>query len=253
MTERTLFLAWQDPDSRRWFPVGRLQQRPQGGFMFAYTKGAQAAQDAGFDCINGFDSFDKVYESNELFPLFANRVMRASRPDYPEYIRRLNVADEDADEMAVLAKSGGRRMTDAFEVFPLPEPDEKGRYHVHFFAHGLRHLTDEAQTTADRLQVNDALFLMRDFQNPKDSDALLMRTERSVPVGFCPRYLLKDVNTLLQRGPKEVRVLVEQVNQPPAPIQQRILCSLTAPWPPDFRPCSDDRFQPILSTEGAAR
>ena len=170
MTERTLFLAWQDPNTRSWFPVGRLRQRPQGGFAFAYTKGARAAREAGFDYINGFDSFEKVYESDELFPLFANRLMRASRPDYPEYIQRLKVA-EDADEMAVLARSGGRRLTDAFEVFPLPLPDEKGRYHVHFFAHGIRHLTSEAQNAAEKLQANNPLFLMRDSQNPKDADA----------------------------------------------------------------------------------
>ncbi len=252
MTERTLFLAWQDPNTRSWFPVGRLRQRPQGGFAFAYTKGARAAREAGFDYINGFDSFEKVYESDELFPLFANRLMRASRPDYPEYIQRLKVA-EDADEMAVLARSGGRRLTDAFEVFPLPLPDEKGRYHVHFFAHGIQYLGSKAQDAAEALPANAPLFLMRDSQNPKDADALLMRTKLFVSVGFCPRYLLKDVNDLLEREAKDVCVIVEQINPPPAPIQQRILCSLTAPWPKDFQPCNDEPFQLIVSAEHAGK
>ena len=40
---RTLFLAWQDPVARRWFPVGRLEYS-DGLYSFVYTKGAEQAR-----------------------------------------------------------------------------------------------------------------------------------------------------------------------------------------------------------------
>ena len=38
-----LFLAWQHPPTRRWFPVGRLvrHQPGSGGFEFTYVLGSQ--------------------------------------------------------------------------------------------------------------------------------------------------------------------------------------------------------------------
>ena len=35
---KTLYLAWQDPKDRRWFPVGRLSFDGEV-YQFVYTKG----------------------------------------------------------------------------------------------------------------------------------------------------------------------------------------------------------------------
>ena len=47
MSERTLFLAWQDKEhSRQWFPIGRLDaDRALSRYRFRYTGGALRAQE----------------------------------------------------------------------------------------------------------------------------------------------------------------------------------------------------------------
>ncbi|MEA5576442.1 hypothetical protein [Anabaena sp. UHCC 0451] len=46
---------------------------------------------------------------------------------------------------------------------------------------------------------------------------------------------------------KLVKVQVEKVNPVPAPLQLRLLCTLTAKWHDDFPPFSSQEYQPIIS------
>jgi len=250
---KVLFLAWQDPDGRRWFPVGRLAF-DGSRYQFVYIRGAREARDrCGFHPLHPFPSFETTYESSEMFPLFSNRVPRRSRPDYKDYVSRLNVPENADDPMALLARSGGRRATDSLEVFPYPHLDESGRYHIHFFAHGLRYMSPESVSWVERLEVGERLLLVHDFQNPHDRHALILRTNDAVPgdghrymVGYCPGYLLRDAFEILLRCADDVEVAVERVNPPPAPLQVRLLCNMTACWPEDFRPFTAEIYQPIV-------
>ena len=52
--------------------------------------------------------------------MFRNRQMPRRRPDYGEYLRRLDL-DIDTDPFEVMARSEGIRMTDRVEVFAYPE------------------------------------------------------------------------------------------------------------------------------------
>jgi hypothetical protein len=150
-------------------------------YQFNYTKGVlEAKLECGFKPLPSFPDFSKVYTSQKLFPLFSNRVMPRSRPDYPEFVQWLNIPQHEDDPIALLARSGGKRVTDNFEVFPCPEPDENGRYRIHFFAHGLRHLPKPAIERINGLQVGELLYLAHEFQNRHDSSALLLCTERSL-------------------------------------------------------------------------
>src|SRR5713226_709922 len=115
---RTLFVAWRDPDRRKWFPVARLRSTP-GCYEFTYTKGAeQARQEAGFAPLASFPELNTIYVSQHLFPAFSNRVLPESRPEYRDYLAWLSMAENDRDPAAILARSGGRRVTDTLEVFP---------------------------------------------------------------------------------------------------------------------------------------
>jgi len=240
---KTLFVAWQDPDSRRWFPIGQLTADGTR-YYFSYTEGAREAQQIGGFCpLPSFPDLNVVYESDSLFPLFSNRVLSPSRPEYSEFAQWLNVPQSEDDPIMLLARSGGRRAADTLEVYPRPEPDNEGKYHIHFFAHGLRHLPKASTERAAQLRVGDPLFLALDFQNPHDPDALMVRTEDSYIVGYCPRYLLPDAFEITGRA--LLQLAVERVNPPPAPLQLRLLCSLTAQWPAGFRPFSTPSYQPI--------
>lgn len=85
-TLKTLFLAWQDSDSRRWFPIGRLTFNTDK-YEFVYTQGAKEAQkECGFEPLLSFPYLDQVYTSTQLFPVFANRLMPRSRPEYSDFV-----------------------------------------------------------------------------------------------------------------------------------------------------------------------
>lgn len=243
MNEKHAYLVWQDPAGRSWVPVGRLTLSADGMYSFFYTKGSRKAKAFGFGKIHGLPE-DRVSESSELFPIFANRLMQPKRPEYKDYLRRLNL-EKDADPIAILTRSEGRRQTDAFQVIPEPQRDAQGMYRISFFAHGLSHLGEDARRAAAALKPKTRLYLKRDAQNPVDSNALLLRTEESAVVGYCPRFLLSDFHKLIHRDQKHVEVIVEQVNPEPAPEQQRLLCRFTSPWPENFHPFEAEEFQPL--------
>jgi hypothetical protein len=244
---KILFLAWQDPQSRAWFPVGRLSYDGRI-YQFVYTRGALVAeQQAGFQPLQTFPGLEEVYESDALFPLFSNRLLGRTRPDYEEFAAWLNVPQHEDDPLVLLARSGGRRVTDELEVFPSAERDESGDYHIHFFAHGLRHLPAASVGRINDLNPGEKLLLLHDYQNPRDRLAVVLRTGDPDPflVGYCPRYLLSDTLELLRNDPDRVQIAVERVNLPPAPLQLRLLCNMTARWPNGFIPYSGDDYRPI--------
>jgi hypothetical protein len=186
------------------------------------------------------------YSSKELFPLFANRLLSSSRSEYSSFLKWLAMSDAGDDPLALLARTGGIRETDSLMVFARPERTREGTYHTKFFAHGLAYLPDSSVQTANGLPPETRLFLMRDPQNPDDENALALRTDDpKVLVGYCPRYLAQDFGRLLRFSDTyDVQVKIERAN-PDAPLQLRLLCSLTAPWPKAFQPCSGRLYAPI--------
>jgi hypothetical protein len=138
--------------------------------------------------------------------------MRRSRPDYKNYLQWLNIPHDEDDPITILARTGGHKVTDNFEVFPYPEPDENGLYHIHFFAHGLRHLPVCATERINQLQTQELLYLANEFQNPYDPRALLLCTKDHHIVGYCPRYIVDDVFQLYNKNPELVKYYPEVVN-----------------------------------------
>lgn len=247
---KTVYLAWQDPKDRGWFPVGRLSF-DGNVYQFVYTKGALKSPN--FIPFGRMLNLRDVYVSKELFPLFANRLLAKTRPEYKAFLGWLNLQNSEDDPLALLGRSGGVRVTDSLAVFPCPEKSGEGIYDIHFFCHGLRYLPDHAAQVVEKIQPGARLFLMPDPQNPHDAYALALRTDDPVTiVGYCPRYLTKDFLFLLRSGPPDTpKVLVERVNSD-APIQLRLLCNLRAPWPEGFEPCSDEDYEVLASPRGTA-
>lgn len=245
-TPQTLFLAWQDTHSRSWFTIGRLTYDGTR-YKFVYTKSVKEAQNTcGFEPLYSFPDLEKVYTSIHLFPIFSNRLMSRSRPDYANFLQWLNISELEDDPLAILARSGGQRETDSLAVFPCPEADEKGEYQLHFFAHGLRHLPKCAIERINHFVSTEKLWLAHEFQNPHDTKALTLNTEDHHIVGYCPRYLRSEVFDLIWKDPSSVRLEVERVNLPPTPLQFRLLCHITTLCKDDFRPFSSPEYQPLV-------
>ncbi len=248
----TLYLAWRQPD-HRWWPVGRLS-REGSDYVFTYTQGARSAESAGFRPLSSFPDFDEVYVSTELFPMFRNRLPPQSRPDYHEFNEWLDLERGEADPLVMLARSGGQRETDMFEVFPVPELNAEGRYRSTFFVHGLRHRGPSAEEEVRHLRPGDVLALEAEPTNPHDPRALRIHTVvRGVHIGFVPRYLCQDVHALLSAAGERPQARVQRVNAPPTPAQFRVLCALDAPWPQGFRPLASPDFEALHAFVPAGR
>jgi hypothetical protein len=244
---KVLFVAWQDPVSRDWIPVGRLT-REGGLYQYQYTKGAKRSKN--FEPFGWMRDLDSLYVSEKLFPLFANRILPKSRPEYRDYMRWLGLEAREYDELEVLARSGGVRATDTLEIFPCPSPDKDGMYVGYFFCHGLRHLAPENRARVKSMNSGERLYLLQDFQNRYDPSALLLRTEDPVSfVGYCPRYYSRAFTQLLKKvDPKKVTVHAERVSAD-APSELSLLCKLTAPWPRNFAPCTKGLFTGLAKAE----
>jgi HIRAN domain len=248
----TLFLAWQDPISHSWFPIGKLTYDGHR-YCFGYIHGAlQAQQQANFKSLLAFPNLYESYSSIELFSLFANRLLNRSRPEYPEFIDWLNLTAESngdpysIDPITLLGRSGGKRVTDHLEVFPLPDLTTEGEYQIHFFTHGLRHFPADSQQRAAECTIGEELMLVHDMQNQHDPTALMLQTLDRYTLGFCPRYLAQDFFKLVCRTPQEVKVVVEKVNLAPTPLQFRLLCKLKTQWKQEFQPFSGIEYQSLV-------
>ena len=237
-----LYLAWQDPKDRHWTPVGRLSFDGKT-YRFVYTKGVKRAPN--FLPFGRMLNLETIYESQELFPLFANRLLSKTRPEYHYFLDWVNVRQDEDDPLLLLARTGGVRETDSLAIFACPERRNDGTYHMHFFSHGIRYLPHQVIGTIDALSAGDRLFLMPDPQNPYDRFALALRTAPPATlVGYCPRYFNRDFLALLEADPSNTKVIVERVSCD-APMQLRLLCSISAPWPEQFQACSGEDYEAL--------
>lgn len=241
----SLFVAWRPPmpDQTGWRPVGRLEHDGDL-YRFWYTQGARKP---GFRPFSQMENLEQIYESEELFPLFANRLLPESRPEYEAYLRWSGFdIGNPPDPILVLGVTEGIRQTDAVEVFPCPTPDADGCYLNKFFLHGIRWLPAATIERIGRLKDGERLRLMLDLQNVADPNAVALRTdEELMHIGYVPRYLANDVGQLVQSCDVGfIELFVDRVNRD-APLQNRVLCRMRACWPDGFQPCSGVDFAPI--------
>ncbi len=253
-----LFVAWRsevgvgptgEGPTVGWGPVGVLERTPEGGYRFAYTNGARTL--TGFHPFPGMTELNAVYESDQLFPMFANRLMNERRPEYkPSLVWSGFDPDNPPDPIQLLGVTEGLRQTDSLEVFPCPVQDGDGCFLNKFFLHGVRYVPPAAIERINRLTTGDALVMMFDDFNRHDRLAVAVRTddaEARFMIGYVPRYLAHDVRLLCsQCHPDFIDLRVERVN-PTAPLQQRVLCRMNSCWPDGFEPCGGEEFQPIVS------
>jgi len=246
-TERRLYVSWRDPIGSI-HPIGLLiRRRVDEGerFLFAYLKLAELL--AEFRPLPGLPELHRRYESRSLFPVFANRLMPRSRPDFDLLAHRVDL-DGDADPFEVMARSGGVRATDRVEVFSAPVHTADDRSTCLFFARGIRHIEGAERAVAD-LEAGDQLVLSPDPLNGFNPRAMLMRVSDGRSVGYVPDYLLEHIYELRDLNGTDPEIVVEHVNDATTAAHLRLLCRLTAPWPDGYKPFSDARFKPLVSLD----
>ncbi len=244
--DKTLFLAWQDKESRRWFPIGRMEQSASSGiYRFQYIRGAVDARDhAGFEPLLEFPKLNEKYESTELFPLLQNRLFPKSRADFRTHLEQLDLP-EDADAFDILEVDGGYRATDSFHVFPLLKGQDKQSFVCRFFLHGFRHTTDSAQKRIAKLKAGEELGLAMELTNPETIIGIQIQSKDYEMLGWAPRYLRNDLQAAICNQPGQIRAHVVRLNPEPAPIKQRLLVEIQGAWPEGHVPMSTSRFEPL--------
>ena len=247
MNVNTLFLAWQDQreESRLWFPVGRLDVGTSFPYRFRYISGAKRAKrEAGFPLLMEFPRLDEDYRSNELFPLFQNRIMNRARPDFADYLLGLDLS-EGADPVEILSVSGGSRVTDAYEVFPKLVKYDDGSFTCRFFLHGWRHVNQSTQERIGRLTEEEELYVTLELTNPATGLAVQIQTTDYHMIGWTPRYLVTDLVAAMAESPR-YSARVVRVNPLPAPSKQRVLIEMRGCWD-KHEPMTSEDFVPLVA------
>ena len=247
MQDKTLYLAWQGSDENRlWFPVGRLDADTQDSkYRFRYTVGAKQAQKhADFPLLLEFPKLDGDYWSSELFPLFQNRIMPPSRPDFHKYLEVLDLG-EGADPVEILAVNGGRRLTDTYEVFPKLLKRDDGSFVSRFFLHGNRHVTKGSQKRLNELTPGEELYVAVELTNPRTNLAVMILTTDYHVLGWAPHYLVDDLAMAMAESSGGYDAKVVRVNPQPSPSRQRLLVELSSPWK-DHEPMSGENYLPLV-------
>lgn len=247
---RSLFLAWQSVDDKRaWYPIGRLdvESSPSPNkFQFRYVQGIKRAQaEAKFQLPLSFPDRNACYRSEELFPLFRNRVIAASRADFKDYLSSLDLAPDHTDPIEILSISGGERQTDSFEVFPKVSAKD-GRFTCRFFLHGVHRLLNGPRHSALSLQPNEMLQVALELNNPVTGLAIPMMTKDYQMVGWAPRYLIQDLSQVVLQGPAISAKVVRLNEDAMIPASRRVLIEFSCHWPfTDKDPMSGPDFEPL--------
>ncbi|ETD64805.1 hypothetical protein Q458_04875, partial [Escherichia coli ATCC BAA-2209] len=84
----SVYVAWQSPDSRDWHVIGNLQNKGTY-YSFNYTRGVENL--GKFTPFSGMEDLYKTYISEDLFPLFKNRLLSSRRPEFPYFIQWLGL------------------------------------------------------------------------------------------------------------------------------------------------------------------
>ena len=199
----------------------------------------------GFPLLIEFPDLNEDYQSAELFPLFQNRIMNRARPDFTDYLHRLDLT-EGADPIEILSTNGGHRVTDAYEVFPKIEKDDTGSFSCRFFLHGWRHINDAAKNRIDRLEQEEELYVTLELTNPATGLAVQMQTTDYYMIGWAPRYLVADLVAAMAEGPGRFEAKVVRINPQTILLKQRVLIEMYGCWD-KYEPMSSEDFKPLVS------
>ncbi len=247
MSERTLFLAWQDKArTKAWFPIGRLDVYEEDPvYRFRYIEGVRRAHsEVGFPPLWDFPVLERDYRSAEIFPLFKNRIMSPRRPDFKDYMSSLQLSP-DADPAEILSVNGGYRATDNFQVFPKLVKEDGGCFVCRFFLHGWRYANKSARERLYGLRPGEELRLAVDLNNAETGLAIQIQTTDYHMIGWAPRYLLYNLATATPESPGEYEVKVVHVPPKSDRTGQRALIEMRGRWE-KHEPMSGPDYKPLV-------
>lgn len=217
-----------------WVPVRKLiwdENIYRSGNLY----GAISAMEQDPACRNYFSlsPLDRIKVTREIPGDFSRRMPLDRPEEMPQHLPNLGLSATLLDPIAYVARSGGYKQTDRFDVFPEIEPDSDGCYRFYFGLRELDLLPDLA-TTLSRLQPGDELAV-------KGSKTIHLAT--NIILGLLPGYIV----AMDGENPGMVKLAIELINSQSIYTHHKIICSATCRG---FIPFSDRSYQPIGKLDG---
>lgn len=256
---RRLAVAWQNPMTRQITPIGLLEYDNE---LYSFTYIQNANDTPEFRPLPGFPDLFRLYQSEHLFPLFAQRVMDPRRPDFARYVERLGLP-ADATPWEQMSRSGGARHGDTLQLFPEPDLSSDGFVTCTFLVHGVRHVPDrpiqlggqsvrvnqeQLEAKLGTLRQGDPLRLIGEPANPINPHAVITATLEGFPLGWVPDLLLDDLHLLIAEDYPLASVTLVQANGPEAPAHMRVVARLQAKANKNYHPFSGQKWRPLGET-----
>lgn len=196
MSVDRLFVIWCEARGGTRCVVGHLARSP-GGFEFWYEQDLADARRRGFRLLPEFPEHrasGNPYRARYLFSSFATRLPSPGRSDTPELLERWGVTNPD-DQMEVLARSGGLRVTDSLELAEYRSMDDSLSTPLEFRVAGSRYVAGQPDIAAGEL-----LRLIREPDNAFDTCATIVAARTNQPIGYVPRQYSPLFSRLLDAG-----------------------------------------------------
>lgn len=225
-----------DEASPIWLPIYRMSWDDEGYFYYSYTKGfKQYHEQLKGHIINPDCGFNQLWTTKHLDTRLGTRIPR--RADSMQLYELLGIGDAEGDYIAYLARSGGKRVGDNYDIFPEVQCDRDGYYSFNFLIVELGNKVKQNQKQvkfiADTIEVAEPLELKI---KPKHSYIF----GRGVELGYCPEYIHHLLKSNIYR---QHRIRIERVNHQSDTYGSRIVVNLQLKF--DSIPWLLKEFQPL--------
>ena len=235
-----LFLAARGAQPGAWLPLGCLAHDDEG-YYFTMTQAAKEKSDDWKVSLFGIPK-DPKWHFNHVPPPFHMRVWNRGRKDRPNYLRWLGLSEEEAnDPMVEMAHSFGRKVLDEYETFAEPK-EQNGHYDFCFPLQDTTKLIwgDNCKAPANWRELYNTITAAirnmpegEEFRLEKNGDKkVALLTPDGEKVGFCPRAYAPEIQTLMDNGESNLKVIMERVND--ASPDMMAICRLTCRAPKGF-------------------
>jgi len=247
-----LFVTWQAPESRRFYPIARVLRLPTGQFEWAYLRAVREAIElGGFRGLPGFEDVEAVSVGPELPAPFAHRVPARSVRRSPSQPRAANDVLDPAPINLLVPVGAGRH--ERLEVFSPPLPAPLGGAWGVFGARGVGRLPG-SQGAVEALAAHERLGLVPEPSNAHNPHAVLLVRSDGSAIGYVPDYLANELADALGSGLPELgaRLRVElasfeRIHHPPAEPLYLVSCRYTCDAQLAQRLFRSERYQPLAS------
>ncbi len=216
-----LLVTQQTRPDRLYRPIGFLSCDDRE-YTFEYLRQAVGAD--WFVGLPGLRAHQSPFRSEQLFPIFAERVISPRRPDRPQAMHALGLPI-DAAPFEVLSRTGGRRVGDTIELVSVPRAQADGAVSQLFLVHGIRHRTEEAQSRVSQLRPGDELRMVPDHGNRVNPMAVRIEDTDELHLGFVPDPLAGFFRDIANDD-REHQLRVELANGPEVGFHLRLLVRL---------------------------